>query len=169
MGDWGCFVAEIEEREPAFIATVGRELWALGSDGAFLAPVGTADDDVGFRLLKAAGERPKILRGLSAGTPSPNGVAARFQFVHEALAVIERETRRTVADLSLEQSGELLILFRDADFQVRFDGLGDDMERLMVEAQRLAALLAEIQAELPRVSEIDLAFERLAVVKFAKP
>lgn len=163
---WGCFVVEVEERVPAYIATVGRELWALGNDGAFLAPVGKDDDDLGLKLLRTSADRPRVLRGLTAGNAAPTVVTARFQYLQEAIGIIEKETEQRVQDVTLEGNGELTVLFRDAGFRVRFDAAAEDPAKLRVESQRLRELLSELRSELARVAQIDLAYDRLAVVKF---
>ena len=166
VNSWGCFVVEVEERVPAYIATVGRELWALGNDGVFLAPVGKDDDDVGLQLLRTTNDRPRVLRGLTIGNAAPAVVAARFQYLQEAIGVIEKETEQRIQDVTLEANGELMMLFRDAGFRVRFDAAAEDIPKLRVEAQRLRELLSELRADLSRLEQIDLAYDRLAVVKF---
>jgi len=103
--------------------------------------------------------------GLSGESTSPEIVTARFEYVRKALAIIENGLQIGIKDAELTPQGELIVTLRSPEVRARFDYLKDNWPQLKEEISRLRVLLQEVKGTESDIDLIDLAYERLAVVK----
>ena len=157
---WGCFVVTIEERKPSFLVTEGDVTWLVGEDGGFISPLTPRVKDL-FR-----GRTLRNLKGFYDDNPSADLFQARFHYASEAVGIIEKRMHRKVASVQLLPGGEIEVEFEDNPFRVVFSGGVDSAEPLHFELDRLDVLLSQIEGKEGTVEKIDLAFNKLAVVKF---
>jgi len=162
---WGCFEIAVIERLPEFVAQVGDKAWLVGADGAFIgrAPLAALDPK-----NPPSPTSPVIIQGIDVAGGSPDVARARFDIVRSAIEVIETGSGETVRSAKVLGARDLEVSFRDRGFTVTF-GLPDgDTARLQDEVARFARLDAELGPRQRLVKSIDLAFERMAVVKFVE-
>ena len=106
-----------------------------------------------------------LVDGLLEESISPQVTEARAAFVFKALEVIEGELGRRVDYLRVNEEGELLVSFPPQGFVAVFSGKDGDIEVLGREVRRLRAVLGQFRGGEERLKRVDLAFERVAVVK----
>jgi hypothetical protein len=162
---WGCFEVSVTERIPAFVAHVGDKAWLVGADGAFIgrAPLAALDPQT-----PPSPTSPVIIHGIDSAGASPDVARARFDIVRTAIGVIETGSGETVRSAKVLGARDLEVSFLDKSFTVTF-GLPDgDTARLEDEVARFARLGAELGPQQRLVRSIDLAFDRMAVVKFVE-
>ena len=170
--NWGCFAIDIEERQPAFAALIEDEVWILGQDGGLLFPVSHREfeqeslkkilskhlardmsADVRLKILQVAGKSPDLIH-------------ARLSYTRKALEIIEQESKLEVAMARCSKHGEIRANFEGYPFEVIFDYAENSPDTLATEATRLAALVAEFGQRAQAIKLIDLAYNKLAVVRF---
>lgn len=156
---WGCFVVSIEERKPSFLLNEGDVIWLVGQDGGFISPLTPRLKDL-FQKRTL-----KLLRGFYDDNPSTDLFNARFHYVREAIEIIEKRTRKRVSSVELLPGGEIEVSFENCPYQVVFSGGSESAEPLHFELDRLEALLDQLADREDSIEKIDLAFNKLAVVK----
>ena len=166
-----CFVVEVQERLPSYIASgegsEGQpgEAWVVASDGAFLIPAPAEDDGV-----EIAGRRfvsLPVVYGVLGAELHPQRVAARAEYVARGLRAIQKATGLELRRALLTQRGELEVLFENGPTTIVFEEPGEDQdERFQVQLSRFNALREKLSADLWRAERVDLAFDRLAVVRY---
>lgn len=159
-----CFRITIEERLPRYAALVNSEMWLVGEDGVFMGRV--PEDTILRDGAGAVVEPPIVLKGLDRAEASPDAIRARLDRVGESIRLIEQEVPFKVADAALVSGEDLAVRFRDIPYPVVFE-IGEP-DRFKVEVGRFVQLLKELDGKHHLVSTIDLAFDRLAVVKLKK-
>lgn len=164
---WGCFEVVLTEHQPDLIALVKDQAWIISSDGSFIIPVDGKDEiNRAFSdYTEHKGKSPVVVSGLFTQKSSPEVVRARMAYVRQAVDIIEHNSGFSVKTLSLLKNAELLVQFDDLQPTARFDSAQLDLERLADEAVRLKMVVLELGARKSHVKEIDLAFNRIAVVK----
>ncbi len=172
IAEWGCFKVLIQERHPAYAALIEDEVWILGEDGGLLFPVSReqfdsqpltkilsknlardVSSDVNLKILQVAGSSPDLIH-------------ARLSYTRRALEIIEENSGLEAAMARCSHQGEIRIRFDNYPFEVLFDYSEDAPKTLALEAQRLAALLKEFGARAQTIELIDLAYNKLAIVRF---
>lgn len=105
--------------------------------------------------------------GPAQGGESPDTLRVRFVQLMRVTELLSQELGRPVTSMVLEHSGDLRAWFDGLPFSVVFEG-GDDEsweERLKEQSARFVALQAQQPTELQGAVQVDLAFERMAVVR----
>ncbi len=159
---WGCFKIEIDEHDPKFLVEEGGKSWLAGSEGAFLRPIG--ENESQESLSEDYGDLTRI-SGLAGDKASPDLVLARFQYVRNTVGIIEHSVGMKIKNAVLSPNGELTVDFKETTIRARFAFAKDKWGELKEETTRLRTLLSEIKGREDTVELIDLAYERLAVVK----
>ena len=161
-----CFLVTVVERMPAYATILGGEGWILGKDGGFVKPlpnVRTGDDL--FQFVEHAPEPLIGIEGLDVPQQSLSLVAGRIHYIGELLAIIQGETSHEVQRVALSANGEAQVYLRDLPFAVTFGFGGDNRDQLKEEAQRFKMLLPKLTDRLDIIESVDLAFQKVAVVK----
>ena len=170
---WGCFTVFVRERRPELVALVGAQVWLVGEDGGYLAPLPLKREGIkmlrGEGLWKIADVRLPIVEGVSGADASPDATKVRYQFVSKAIRAFEEEGDYQVERVRLESNGELEVKLRGLDFGVHCDVPRDNFDLLKEQIQRLKALLTEFKGDYRRIESIDLAFKKVGVVKLREP
>lgn len=151
-----CFEVHVDEREPRFLADFAGKRWVVGDDGGFIAPVGMVD----------APSTLPIVAGLRGDVQLVQALASRISL---AMDDINKIVGHRVSALTVDQNGELRASFDDLPFGVVFSFSGHDESTVADQARRLVALLQAKKDQLATIKEVDLAFDKLAVVKYLEP
>ena len=164
-----CFSIEIVERKPSFIAIRGANAALLDSEGNEFDAVQSSDLAIKLKELMSVDEdKPKVVVGLYSEGSSSDQVLARFEYVRQAVAKIQEESRIEFSRIELMPSGELLLKPSRANFTVQFDNNWQNLEGLSDQVTRLKLVLAEVASRINEVTKIDLAFNRIAVVAYSE-
>jgi hypothetical protein len=164
---WGCFVLSITERTPRFIAMVDNEEWLIAHDGAFLLPLSTilqqhrqGDDE------KLAVDVRGLTRvtGLASRLNSPDLLAAQLGVAREGVEVMSKRVGRSINSIDFSGKAELSVHFKGVPFPVVFSAV-DEAVSLSEQSERCALVLRQFRDRFGEVEKIDLAFERVGVVK----
>lgn len=156
---WGCFLISIKERQPTFLAVVDNANWVIDRGGSFIVPYSET-------LAVPSTQRLVRVTGLASRHSSPDTVRGQLSAASLLLDTIEREVRRQVWAVEFLGHGDLSVSFQDVPFPVVF-GAGDDSPVPLAEqGKRCAELLTRVQDRFADIVKIDLAFERVGVVKF---
>jgi cell division septal protein FtsQ len=151
-----CFEVKVEEREPKFLANLAGKLWIVGDDGGFISPVDGKDVPPSL---------PEVF-GLRGDVQLVQALASRISV---ALEDIDTIVGHKISSLAVDRNGELRAQFEDLPFAAVFSFSGHDELTVADQARRLVALLQAKQAQLATIKEVDLAFDKLAVVKYVEP
>jgi len=156
---WGCFLISIQERQPTFLALVDNANWVIDRGGSFIVPYAeTVPIPANQRLVRVT--------GLASRHSSPDIVRAQLSAASSLLDTIEREVHRQVSGLEFLGHGDLSVSFQDVPFPVVFGASADSSVPLAEQGKRCAELLKRVQDRFLDILKIDLAFERVGVVKF---
>lgn len=164
-----CFNVSILERQPKLIVLSGEQAWVVGDDGGFIKALPAATVKANLRAMHERGVSrvPAIVRGIDVAALSPDLVKARLQYVKRSVDFISSDLNLPVEWVSLRDNGELEFKFVKFKFSVTFDNAAENFDRLREEVARLTQVLKELKGSEGGVRSIDLAFNRLAVVKLA--
>ncbi|NDC37680.1 MAG: FtsQ-type POTRA domain-containing protein [Proteobacteria bacterium] len=149
-----CFRIAITERSPRYVLNLSGQRWLVGADGGFMT---TLKDDESLPGMV-------VISGLSNGSDSPDIVSARFAQLRGALDIIEQHAQVAVSTVDFRSNLEFLVRFEAVPFPVLFD-MSSDGEFIPVEARRLKRLLQEFEGRLDEIRQIDLAYNKQAVVR----
>lgn len=169
---WGCFQIYITENVPTYIALTKAHAWLLSGDGHFLTPLEHVTDEVKLVTYTSefharSGKRLVQLEGIVSEDLSPDIASSRMKYVTDALPVIESEVGKTVQRVEVLSSGEMKVKFFELPLVTTFGFSGGDLSELGLEARRLAMLLNRLKDSQREVGSVDLAFQKMAVVKMA--
>ncbi|MFO0417324.1 MAG: cell division protein FtsQ/DivIB [Pseudomonadota bacterium] len=159
---WGCFLVSISERVPTFLATVDETSWVIDREGSFIAPL----SDLRERAYR--GELIAV-SGLASRSASPDMVRAQLATAARLLDTLEREVRRPIERVEFLAQGDFSVIFKGLDFPTVFAAGSDAKVPLLEQGTRCAELLKRLGSRLSDVERIDLAFDRVGVVKFKEP
>jgi hypothetical protein len=159
-----CFSINIQERVPSFLASLGDKVWLLGDDGGFIAPVPQNKLKEGITLPNG---KPAIwVVGIVAEQNSPEVVRSRIQYVRKLVDLIETHSGKAVREVAIREGGEAGIRLQGLELLAIFDvSREEQFDRVIEEAQRLKRLLSEFGDRSNRIAQVDLAFNKVAVVK----
>jgi hypothetical protein len=159
-----CFEISIVERQPTFIAALGDRVWLIGEDGGFITPIPRKQFEAkGVNVVP--GKTPILVEGLLSESVSPDLAKARIQYVKLVIGAVENELALRVSWVGLRDNGETALKFVGRDFEAVFDVADQDMGRVREESQRLKTVLSQLGDKAADVARIDLAFDKVAVVK----
>ncbi|MFM1848741.1 MAG: domain, FtsQ-type [Pseudomonadota bacterium] len=161
---WGCFEVAITERQPEFVTEFGGKVWLVGADGAFMgrAPRAALEGEETPR----AGFNPVILKGVDFDHSSPDTIKARLDLIRTTIDIVESVVGHRVLSATLVGGSDVALRLEGRPYTITF-GLPDgDTARLTDEVARYVRLAAELGEKHRLVRSIDLAFDRVAVVKF---
>lgn len=151
-----CFEVKVEEREPKFVASFGGKSWIVGDDGGFIAPLKDGEDSL----------RLPMVNGLRGNVQMAQALSSR---IAAALEDISKIVGHEIKLLTVDDNGDLRCEFTTLPFSAVFSFSGFDEMTVSDQARRLVALLHAKQSQLDAISEVDLAFDKIAVVKYHKP
>ena len=163
-----CFTLDVDERAPLFVS-VGKEgAWLIADDGTVLEEEKSPERTLGVRARYSFDKRevPRVV-GLMHRDTSPEVMQGRLRYMATAMQVIQSSTDLDIEQVKFESNGELTVRFYDHKFTATFDFVKDDLQALRQEGNRLRRMLSEFKGDLSRVEAIDLAFNKIAVVKFS--
>ena len=166
QGRWDCFVVRVEERGSSYLSLTDEGAWIISKDGSFMEPVKSVKNFDDAKIFAAAREQPLVLiKGVITKDMSPDAARGRVLYLNNAIPVIESELGRKVETIEMRESGELQVRLNGLPFPSIFDYAGSDMSLVGNRARRLALLLTRFQGKTHLISTVDLAFDKLAVVK----
>ncbi len=168
-GSWSfrCFELHIQERTPYAVTLLADHAWIVGRDGGFIQPlpnVRSFDDLQAF--IEASEQSLVALDGVQGAGGTIDLVRGRLQYTADIIRTIESEVPLRVTRVSLEQNGEARVSFKGRSYVAIFGFMGSDLSTVGQEARRLNQLLPRIDQREGIVKEIDLAFQKVAVVRF---
>lgn len=165
----GCFEISVTERRPTFLTVVDGRSWIVAEDGGFIGPLpdlGPADRE---RFLDGRGSSLVLLDGVSLEGMSPDMARGRLLYLANALAVVRSEVKLAPRAIRLDLSGEMTMTFRNSGLSATFGFGGADLSSLGEEARRLSMLLSKFGEKARLIRTIDLAFNKMAVVRLVPP
>jgi hypothetical protein len=156
---WGCFLVAVEERQPLFTTDFKGDSWVIDRQGVFVAPL--------VELLRRnfVGELISV-RGVADGALEPSLVRAQLSAAAPLCDTLSKVVGRGVQDLEFLAQGDFAVRFKGLNFPVVFAAGKDAGVDLEDQGARFAALLKQIAVRLGDVERIDLAFDRVGVVRF---
>jgi hypothetical protein len=164
--DLRCFVVHVQERKPVFVTIVGDHGWLVGKDGGLVKPlpnVRTVSDVEAFREVS---EEPLVaVDGVESPESGLEVVRGRLRYVADVIATIESELPMKIQSVSLERNGEARVSFQGKPYPVLFGFADSDLSSLAEEARRFNLLLSRLEGREELIREIDLAFQKVAVVR----
>lgn len=156
---WGCFAVQITERQPRFLVTLDNVRWLVGDDAGFIKPLdngGTVPEGVvpldGFQSVSKSSD---ITRQLVAS-------------LLDGLRIVEKETNARITGAALQGSGEFAVKIEGFKFEARFELPIEGGSNLRAQASRFAKLIAELGERAADIESVDLAYNKVAIVKVAK-
>lgn len=165
-----CFNLEIVERSPFFLLAMDQEYWLLGEDGGFIAPVPQERFRRGLPKLPN-GRQAILLLGMQQYEASPEAIKSRIGYLRKSLSIIEEILLKPIELVELKDSGEIVVKYTDLNLKATFSKLdmgSDEYSKLRDEAYRLKALLDSYGAGASRIESVDLAFNKVAVIRQAE-
>jgi hypothetical protein len=172
-----CFKLAIEERQAGLFAIVDDRGWLIGRDGGQIMPV-TLEEIQRYQEGKeqqqvskqTSGRRLPVVSGLRFKEESPDVIRARFERLRKAIDLIEESAGYTVRSIELTSNQELDVRFYGLSLKAVFDLSQDQLEnadnsRLSDRAIRLKLLLKQFGDRRSAIESVDLAPEKMAVVK----
>ena len=148
-----CFEVRVEEREPSFVTEFGGERWVVGDDGGFISPItGLAT----FNHLP-------VVEGVGGDVQTSQFISGRIASAIKDVSLI---LGKRITKLRIDKNRELQILFAELPFQAVFAFQGFDEITIADQARRLLALLEAKRGQWDSIKEVDLAFDKIAVVKY---
>ncbi|MBX7138321.1 MAG: hypothetical protein K1X83_10080 [Oligoflexia bacterium] len=162
--NWRCVELVILERKPAVIARMGEDLWIVGGDGTFIAPL-AKDQPLLQNYDRAELTNLPVVDGLLPAGASNAQLLSRLMYVKRTLDQIEREAGLRVKHLTLRESGEMVAEFDDLPFRALFGYAAEDNARLGRELNRLKHIVSQFKGKLNAIRSIDLVYDTMAVVK----
>jgi hypothetical protein len=163
FADWGCFVVSVSERKARYLAKVDDEAWIIADDGTFLVPL------KGLEAGKVDPESLVRLEGLASRSASPDIVRAQVALAKSSVETLQKTALKKVRSLEFGPKGDIVIGFDSVPFPVVFTTSPDSSVSLVEQGDRCAQLFKELGSRMDDVEKIDLAFERVGIVKFKTP
>jgi hypothetical protein len=157
-----CFAVSAEERKPSFLVTYDGVAWIVADDGTFISPLGQN------RMKNLSVNNLLKMRGVTQKVNSPDLARGRLSYLANAARVIESELGTKLASVELSPTGELKAQPANATFYANFNFSGKDLSRLGKEALRLRAVVDKLGPKMRLVREIDLAYQKMAVVRLVE-
>jgi hypothetical protein len=158
-GSWGCFLVSVTERTPRFLATVDNTRWIIDRDGSFIVPYTEGAARTGGGALVS-------VEGLASQNSSPDIVRAQLGAATRLLDTVQQGVGRKITGLQFLTDGDFAVTFQAVPFPVVFGAGPDAKVPLAEQSQRCGELLKRVQDRFSDILKIDLAFDRVGVIKF---
>jgi cell division septal protein FtsQ len=141
--------------------------WLVRIDGTYISPIDDKDEYVKLLETIEREENPSLvlLKGIIDDVFSSDRVKGKLMYISDALNVIESEISLKVKMLSMGERGEIKVVFKEYPFSVVFEYASNDFSVLAKEANRLKMLLPQFKGTEHTIEEIDLAFDKVGVVR----
>jgi hypothetical protein len=156
---WGCFLVSVQERKPTFVATFDNTSWVIDRDGSFLVPLSE------LRARKFQGTLVAV-RGVSGNGNSPDLVRAQLSVAARLRETLEKSVSKQILGLEFLGQGDFAVAFQGVPFPVVFAAGQDAKVPLLEQGARCTALLNQLANRFSEIERIDLAFDRVGVVRF---
>lgn len=171
VGSWGCFILSITERAPRFLSMVDSEEWLIAEDGAFLLPLynllGSKDLKDHQKLSVDIKEITKVA-GLASRLSSPDILGAQLELVRSVVQLFPNLVGRRVHSIHLQNGSDFEVRFHGIPFPVTFSA-SNHGPTLSDQAERCGLLLKKFQSKYEEIDRVDLAFDKVGVVKMKTP
>lgn len=155
---WGCFLVRIKERRPVFLAHLNGNPWVMDREGRTI---------VTQKELASRGFVGKLIELKGAmNSSSPDAVRSQVSSASVVRDTIEAQVGRSVRDLEFLGQGDLGVGFDGVPFPIVFAAGPDARVSLKEQGERCSALLKQLSARFSDVARIDLAFDRVGIVRF---
>ena len=167
LSGWGCFILSITERTPKYLATVDSEEWLIAEDGAFLLPLSTVVGKTGLRddqRLSVDVRTITRVSGLASRLNSPDVLGAQMDLVRRIVQLTPPIVHRSVEEIVFQQGSDFSVRFSRVPFPVVFSSSSDG-PTLSDQSERCALLLKKFSDRYQEIEQVDLAFEKVGVVK----
>lgn len=159
MKGWGCYVVSVKEKVPTFVASIDNVEWIIDDEGSFI----TTRADAVARGVSV----PLIgVRGLASRSHSPDSVRGQLTSAAHLVPELQRSVGRRPQTLEFLSHGDFSVRFESLPFPVIFASGRDAKVSLMEQGTRLAELLKKVHDRVSEIDQIDLAFDRVGVIKF---
>jgi hypothetical protein len=170
---WGCFSVSVVEREPRVVILVGERGWLIGDDGGVMTHLPAERSAAiarGAEIAEFSTGRVPVIDGIVQADESPDLVKARLSQVIQVIDSISGSLNLDVDSVRVKKAGEMHVSFLGVPWSAVFDARLDDqwLSRIQDQTARLSALRTQHEGSLESAREIDLAFERVAVVRRAE-
>jgi hypothetical protein len=99
---------------------------------------------------------------------SPDLLKSRLAYVIKAVNLIKDQSQQAVSQVELKPNGEMQTRFFGYTFRVVFGAPSGELEGLKREAQRFTEILEKFKRNPEVIDQIDLAFDKRAVVKLVR-
>lgn len=154
-----CLQVSLKERVPSAVINLNHSNWIVDNDGSFIQPISS----------KVKHSLP-ILEGFDTQGGFSEDLRARLRYTLNAIGAIQHASRMEISKAKLEPNGELKVVFQNLEPEVTFGLSNEGTESLELQAKRLALILTSMHNmgnnnPIIQVSQIDLAYNNLAVVK----
>ena len=164
----GCFSIEVKPRRTEFLVIAASDVRLVAADGVVLESVAAKDVEAEINRLVVAGTKaPRVVRGIYSDQPSSDVASARFARISAAVTQLEKQLTRRIEALTFLNSSELEVRIEALRFPVRFNL--DPLTTLSDQADRFLRLEREIAGKTENIELVDMAFDKLGVVRYAQP
>lgn len=167
ISGWGCFILSVTERTPKYLATVDSEEWLIAEDGAFLLPLSTFAGKAGLRndqRLSVDARTITKVSGLASRLNSPAILGAQMELVRRIVQITPPIVDRSVEEIVFQEGSDFTVRFNGVPFPVVFSSSSEG-PTLSDQSERCALLLKKFADRYQEIEKVDLAFEKVGVVK----
>lgn len=148
------------------MALVEDHAWLVGHDGGFIKPLTNVRSFSDVEAFVESSDTGLIgvdgVSGLGGGLELIRG---RLRYITEVIQTIEGELGTKVRFIALEKNGEARVTLDGRPYPVLFGFAGSDRSSIAREADRYKQLLSRLNQRDDVIKEIDLAFQKVAVVR----
>lgn len=155
-----CYVIKILEHTPQFLMEDKGASWFISNDLTYLFSMP--------KHLDARKESKRLKLPFIKLSPNltDNQTKQATKYAYDIINVLKSELQYKVSEIDFLPNGEFKVFFFDHDFWVSFSELDGSFEKLKTEIARLNEVINNSSGKLHVLQGIDLAFEKMAVVKF---
>jgi len=168
MPQIGCFAIETKVRQADYLLIAADQVRFVARDGVVLESVAVREFERSAKELFLAGSaKPRVLRGIYLDQPSSDIATARFLRVANSVTQLESQLSRRIESIAFINNGEIEVRLEALKFPVRFSI--DSLTSLNDQADRFLRLEREVGAKVDMIEYIDMAFDKLGVVRYSQP
>ncbi|HMO02013.1 MAG TPA: FtsQ-type POTRA domain-containing protein [Oligoflexia bacterium] len=150
-----CFMIEIKEREPRYVALSEKGSWALDSQGEIIGPL--KENQINQTELT-------VIEGAFKG--SPGLFEKNLSVALKLLSVLREQGLPEPSRVLVGDEDQYQLAFPGNSYIVNFSGAQPSYQNFSKQGERLKIILSQVQSDLAKIREIDLAFDKLGIVKF---
>jgi len=159
LNNWGCFVVDVGERKSHYIGILKDGAWLIGEDGGFMRPLGRDE-------IVDPGWIP--VTGLSEDNQSPDVIHQIFSALRQSESILAETYKKPISSIHVEGNSEFKAKFKGQKFEARFELPRGDGSNTREQGIRLNELVTKMGNKIDSVASVDLAYNRVAVVKIAE-